>query len=393
MIDRLPPGFAAAAVSAGIYKKQRLDLCLLVADQPGPAWAMWTRNLLQGASILVNREHLVKSGGTVKAVLINSGCANCATGEQGLAAARELAKAVASQVDCKPHQVLVFSTGVIGAQLPVAKMIAALPGLQAALSPTSLGDAARAIMTTDTFDKRTSMALEGLAEPAPTITGIAKGSGMIHPDMATMLVFLFTDASTTADTGIYLRAAVDRSFNMVTVDGDTSPNDSVLLWSSARVQLASGEPEQQFMAGLDTVCRDLALAIARDGEGATKLVTVQVRGARSWIDGKRCAQAIATSPLVKTAIHGEDPNWGRILTAAGRAGIYMVPQQAKVGIGAACLYDQEGPHSDREPDARAHLQGKEVLVWIDLGFGGADVEVYTCDFSADYVKINADYRT
>jgi glutamate N-acetyltransferase/amino-acid N-acetyltransferase len=342
----------------------------------------------------VDREHLLATGGKVRAILANSGCANAATGSRGLEAARTCARLVAEALSCEREEVLVFSTGVIGAQLPVDRIEAAIPSLVAGLSPDRFADANRAIMTTDTTEKRAELTVALPGGRSCVVAGMAKGSGMIHPDLATMLGFLFTDGLTSSDQGVLLRAAVDGTFNCVTVDGDTSTNDSVLLWSSGRLAVPGGEPEAAFLRALEGVCESLAKQIARDGEGATKLVTVRVTGAGSRLDASRCAHVIATSPLVKTAVFGGDPNWGRILAAAGRADVFFDPERVSVGIGEVCLFDPEtGPHAEREPAAHAHLAGTEVVLWIDLGQGSGEARVFTCDFSPAYVRINADYRT
>jgi glutamate N-acetyltransferase / amino-acid N-acetyltransferase len=221
--------------------------------------------------------------------------------------------------------------------------------------------------------------------------GLAKGSGMIHPDMATMLGFLFSDVDPAMDLGLALRAATDMSFNRITVDGDTSTNDAVILWSSQRKSLPEGPTA--FMENLDSMSLALAKKIAADGEGASKLVRIHVSGASTQTDARQCASTIATSLLVKTAVHGEDPNWGRILAAAGRANVAIDTRKVKVGIGKATLFAEDYPRPEEEPAAREHLEGKEILIWIDLGCGVLEAEAWTCDLSADYVRINADYRT
>jgi glutamate N-acetyltransferase/amino-acid N-acetyltransferase len=393
MNPRLPPGFSASAVEANIKKPGRLDLCLVATARPTPASAVWTKNRVQAAPIVVDREHLATTGGKVRAILANSGCANAATGSRGIEAARACARLVAEALSCEAEEVLVFSTGVIGAELPLSRIEAAIPALVDGLSPERFADANRAIMTTDTREKRVEDGFKMPDGRACVVSGMAKGSGMIHPSMATMLGFLFTDGLTSSDQGIFLRAAVDNTFNCVTVDGDTSTNDSVLLWSSARIPVPEGDAEASYLRTLERVSENLAREIARDGEGATKLVTVRVTGAGSRLDADRCAHVIATSPLVKTAVFGRDPNWGRILAAAGRSDVYFDPAKASVGIGEACLSDERGPHAEREEAARAHLGGDDVILWVDLGQGNGEARVFTCDFSPGYVQINADYRS
>ena len=392
MTESFPEGFAGAAVEARIRKPGRLDLALVVGERAFPATALWTRNLVQAAPILVNKQHLLTTGNQVRAILVNSGCANAATGEQGLANARRCAELVARSVGCQPEEVLLFSTGVIGAQLPMERIEAALPALARGRSRDALPLLNRAMMTTDTREKRAARSLTTGAGPV-TLVGTAKGAGMIRPDMATMLAFLFTDAVTTADMATFLRAAADQSFNSLTVDGDTSTNDSVLLWSSARRKLSGNVDEQAFLTALEGVGTDLAKAIARDGEGATKLITVRVTGAPSAVDARQVAHVIAESPLVKTAVHGCDPNWGRILAAAGRAGIQFEPNQATVWVGDHVVYDAAGPHPENEDGAHRHLLGEQVVLRIDLARGRGEAHCFTCDFSAEYVKVNASYRS
>lgn len=389
----LPEGFRIAACDAGIAKGERPDLMLAVADEAFPFAAVFTKNRIIAAPVALCREHARRSGHMARALLVNAGNANCCTGANGDMDAMRSAELVAATLDCPPEQVLILSTGVIGKRLPMDRVEAALPGLFDRLSRDSamVQAAAEAIRTTDTCPKIDSRAIACANDEQGTLLGLAKGSGMIHPDMATMLGFLFGDVDPGLDLGLALRAAVDQSFNRITVDGDTSTNDSVILWSSHRKALA-GEPTA-YIEGLDSVCLSLAKKIAADGEGATKLVRVHVTGASTQSDARLCATTIATSLLVKTAVHGEDPNWGRILAAAGRANVALDTRKVKVGIGEATLFAEDQPHPEAEPEACKHLRGKEVLIWIDLGSGVLEAEAWTCDLSADYVSINADYRT
>lgn len=387
----LPLGFAAAGLWAGIKKPGRgFDLGILAADRAVPAAAMFTQNALVGAHVTVCREQLASSKGLVRAVIVNAGCANCATGERGLDDARETARLVARHLGCAAHEVLPVSTGAIGAHLPMQKIRDAVPGLVDALRGDGAMDFARAIMTTDTHEKLASatfLADDGEAR----VTGFSKGAGMIHPNLATMLGFLVTDAVLPRDAGALLRDVVDRSYHRVTVDGDTSPNDTVVLMSSGRRTAADGELcEGALLDVAGRLCRQ----IARDGEGATRLVTVQVRGAVDDAEAARCARTIATSPLVKTAIAGRDPNWGRILSAAGRAGVGIDVARARVWIGETFVFDEGRPFPEREAAAAAHLQQEEeVVIGVDLAAGDGGADVWTCDFTADYVRINAEYRT
>ncbi|XXF75582.1 bifunctional glutamate N-acetyltransferase/amino-acid acetyltransferase ArgJ [Myxococcaceae bacterium GXIMD 01537] len=384
----LPRGFRAASAIARVKPKNttKPDLALLVADEAGPAHALFTRNELVGAHVHVCREYLARSGGKVRAVLVNAGNANCATGQQGIDDAKLISADVARRVGCPEEQVLYMSTGVIGARLPVDRIQAALPGLVDGLAGDGLGAFSRAIMTTDTFPKARSVEGAGFRT-----SGTAKGAGMIHPDMATMLGFLLTDAAGLGAPAEVLRRVADRSFHRVTIDGDTSPNDTLLLWSSGKGAVAPVEPLEQ---ALTDIAQGLSRMIARDGEGATRLVTVQVRGARTEAEAAHVGRVIGTSPLVKTAVHGLDPNWGRILAAAGRAGVPVDVARARVWIGASDVYAGGKPHPENEAAAHEHMKSnEEVILGVDLATGSASADVWTCDYSAEYVSINADYRS
>lgn len=394
----LPQGFRAGATFAGLRKDPaHPDLGILLADAPYPADAVFTRNALQGAHIALCREHLARSGNLVRAVFVNAKNANCATGEQGVEDARTLCANLAELIGCEPHHVLMISTGVIGARLPMAKLQAALPALVKSARVDGFADFARAIMTTDTYAK-TAVA-EGQGDDGPfRVIGCAKGAGMIHPNMATMLAFLLSDARPTLATHMLLRGVVERSFHRVTIDGDTSPNDTVLLWSSqakwARSRVTDGVPSNPLGDAAFEVSRKLCRMIARDGEGATRLLTVQVRGAVSEAEAAHAGRTIATSPLVKTAIYGRDPNWGRILSAAGRADVRIDVTKARVWIGDADVYRDGVPHPENEPKAHLHMKEcEEIRLGVDLGVGPFEAEVWTCDFAPEYVSINADYRS
>jgi glutamate N-acetyltransferase/amino-acid N-acetyltransferase len=388
----LPKGFRAAAVQCGIRpRRKRLDLGLLLADQAYPAAALYTKNLLLGAHIPVCRDHLTRSGGLVRAVLVNSGNANCSTGDAGLVDNRRVCAALGELIGCPPEQVLFLSTGVIGARLPVERVLEALPELCGRDSQQGLDAFSQAIMTTDLVPKISARTHEDSKGRRFHVTGVAKGSGMVHPDMATMLAFLMTDARTPKDLARTLRGIAEHTFHRLTVDGDTSPNDTVLLWSSAYTPVT---PEATVVEGLRGAARDLCRKIAVDGEGATRLVTVEVKGAPSESAAATVGRVIATSPLIKTAVHGRDPNWGRILAAAGRSGVPVDMARARVWIGPADLYSGGQPHPENEPAAHLHmLNEKEVVLGVDLATGQAEAQVWTCDFSADYVHINADYRS
>ena len=389
-----PAGFRTAGVSAGIKAKGGLDLALLVSDRPAQAAAVFTTNLVQAAPVVVSREHLVKSSGIARAILVNSGCANACTGESGLRVAQEMAAETASVVGCAPEHVLVASTGVIGVALDIEKIRAALPAAMRALAADQGAAAARAIMTTDPFPKEAAARIS-IGGREITIGGMAKGSGMIEPRMATMLAFITTDAAVPqALLSRALREAVDETFNAITVDGDCSTNDCVMLLANGAGNATVDETSYGiFLQGLRAVCLRLALGIVRGGEGATKLVTVNVSGAASAAEARQAAKTIANSLLVKTAIHGGDPNWGRLIAAAGRANVAFDPSRATVMIGTIVLFKDGRPYDEAAPQAANYLKNKELTILVDLGVGNASAAVWTCDLSADYVRINADYRT
>jgi glutamate N-acetyltransferase/amino-acid N-acetyltransferase len=385
-----PRGFRASGVSAGIKASGALDLALLVSDTPATAAAVFTTNRAQAAPVIVSREHLARSGGQARAVIVNSGCANACTGDAGTHVARAMADDAARLVGCPAEQVLVASTGVIGVSLSIDKIRGALPAAFRALGADQGPAAARAIMTTDPFPKEAAV-----RSGAFSIGGMAKGSGMIEPMMATMLGFVTTDASVPPPLlDRALREAVNDTFNAITVDGECSTNDTVMLLANGASGVRVDEGGYAaFAASLRSVCLELALGIVRGGEGATKLVTVNVTGAASAEDARRAAKAIANSPLVKTAIHGGDPNWGRLIAVAGRAGVAFELARAGVTIGSTVLFKDGAPHDENAPQAAEYLKGKDITVAVDLGAGRASSTVWTCDLSAEYVKINADYRT
>ncbi|OFW16904.1 MAG: bifunctional ornithine acetyltransferase/N-acetylglutamate synthase [Acidobacteria bacterium RIFCSPLOWO2_12_FULL_66_10] len=391
-----PRGFRAAGVSAGIKANGNPDLALLVSDALAAAAAVFTVNRAQAAPVLVSQEHLSRARGVARAVIVNSGCANACTGDEGLQVARDMAAETAALVGCPPEQVLVASTGVIGVSLSMDKIRSGLPSAFRALGADQGPMAARAIMTTDLFPKEAAAKVTlGPAGSTITVGGMAKGAGMIEPMMATMLGFVTTDATVPAvllDRA--LREAVNDTFNAITVDGECSTNDCVMLLANGASGVVVDESTYgAFLAGLTAVCRELALGIVRGGEGATKLVTVNVTGASSSADARRAAKAIANSLLVKTAIHGGDPNWGRLIAVAGRAGVAFELSKAAVMIGRTVLFKDGRPHDEAAPEAAAYLKGTDLSVTVDLGSGSATSTVWTCDLSAEYVRINADYRT
>jgi glutamate N-acetyltransferase/amino-acid N-acetyltransferase len=374
-------GFKMAAVAAGIKAKGVLDLSLIYSGKPAVAAAVFTQNSFIAAPLIVSKAHLRATGNRMRAVIVNSGNANAATGEAGIEAARLTTEMLASAIDCDANDVLVSSTGVIGRSLPVEKIRAAVPSLVAALQPGNLELLARGIMTTDTVPKIAAADGNGWR-----VAGVAKGAGMIHPDMATMLSFVMTDADVPfSELDETLRYAVHRSFNSISVDGDTSTNDMVVVLANG----ASGVKPQgtEFRDNLVKVCTELATAIVRDGEGATKFVEIQIEGAPSEEAAHTIGRTIARSPLVKTAIYGADPNWGRIVGAIGNSGVALKSDRVDIYISGVPISD-----STLE-QARQKLREKEIEIRVVLHSGSASARVWTCDLTEGYIRINADYTT
>jgi glutamate N-acetyltransferase/amino-acid N-acetyltransferase len=393
-----PAGFRAAGVYAGIKPPTHawpLDVMVLTANSPVPAAAVFTTNKTQAAPVLVSRANLEMSGGLAKAIVCNSGCANACTGDAGMAVARSTVEFVARQVQCRPEEVLVASTGVIGVDLSLQKVQDGVTKALAVLSRNAHHNAMLAIMTTDPFPKETAVKVETSAGTFH-VGGMTKGSGMIEPLMATMLGFLTCDAQVEpAMLRRALTAATRDTFNAITVDGECSTNDTVFAMASGASGVVIDESLYPALeAGLRAVSKELAIAIVRGGEGATKLVTVRVVGANEWAHAERAARTIANSLLVKTAVHGGDPNWGRLVAAAGRSGVPFELSRAAVRIGGIVLFDKGQPHDENAEKAAAHLSSKEIDIEVDLGTGGTEqATIWTCDLSAEYVRINADYRT
>jgi glutamate N-acetyltransferase/amino-acid N-acetyltransferase len=391
-----PSGYRAAGLHVGIKAAGRgPDLALIVSDTPATAAAVFTTNRAQAAPVLVSRDHLAHSGGRARAIIVNSGCANACTGSVGLDDALEMAALTASLVGCPVEQVLVASTGVIGVNLQMDRIREGLPKAVAELAADQGPAAARAIMTTDPFPKEAA-ARVSIGGRDVLIGGTAKGSGMIEPMMATMLAFVTTDAAVSpALLQRALREVVDDTFNAITVDGECSTNDCVMLLANGVSGVDVDEASYgAFVEGLRAVCLPLAIGIVRGGEGATKLVTVSVTGAATVDDARRCAKAIGNSPLVKTAIHGGDPNWGRLVAVAGRAGVAFELERAAVTIGPVVLFKDGRPYDEAAPAAANYLKrNTEIAVGVELGAGSASATVWTCDLSAEYVRINAEYRT
>ena len=390
-----PAGFRAAGVACGIKKSGGLDLALIVSDRPASGAAVFTTNKAQAAPVLVSKTRLEASGGRSRVVVINSGCANACTGPDGLRTAEVMADAAARAVNADPSEVLVASTGVIGVSLDRHRVTDGITSAASGLARNGGPAAARAIMTTDPFPKEAAVEVTAAAGTF-RVGGIAKGSGMIEPLMATMLGVVTTDAAVSpALLQRALAAVTDVTFNAISVDGECSTNDCVFVLANGASGVTIGDGDFDLLVeALRQVCEPLAIGIVRGGEGATKLVTIHVTGGRSGVEAKQAARAIANSPLVKTAVHGADPNWGRLVAVAGRAGVAFDLERARVRIGDVELFSDGRPYDDRAPEASTHLQGTDVSLHVDLGTGGSGAaRMWTCDLSAEYVKINAEYRT
>jgi glutamate N-acetyltransferase / amino-acid N-acetyltransferase len=389
---KLPKGFLASGVRSGIRKK-RPDLGLIVAEDGATAAAVFTRNKFQAAPVLLSRGALKKSGGRVKVVVVNAGCANAVTGKEGLAAAKRVRMRAAELLRCSVDEIFLASTGVIGVVLPDRKIRESLPDAVNRLSSGGVDALSQAILTTDVGPK-VAQASFTIGGKRGRIVGVAKGAGMIHPNMATMLSFITTDAAI-APKALQneLKAAVDVSFNSISVDGDTSTNDTVLLMASGKLGNDTSAPLDDFRRALTRVCRDLSWMIVRDGEGAIRVMELEVTGARSERDAKLAAHAIATSPLVKTALYGGDPNWGRIIAALGRSGARFSIRKVSLSAGNVTLVRNGEPAAHREKDAARVFSRERVPLRVDLGNGNARAVILSCDFGHDYISINADYRS
>jgi glutamate N-acetyltransferase/amino-acid N-acetyltransferase len=392
---KLPKGFLASGVRAGLREK-RPDLALLLAEQGADAAAIFTKNRFQAAPVVLSRTALKRSGGRVRAVVVNAGCANAITGRPGTRAAERVRAKAAEILCCPENEVFLASTGVIGVVLPDQKICASLPGAYARLSTSGLEAASHAILTTDVGPK-VAQASFRVGSKRARVVGFAKGAGMIHPNMATMLAFVMTDAAISpAVLKTALREAADESFHAISVDGDTSTNDTVLALASgalgnARIERRADAVE--FVRALTEVCKDLSWMIVRDGEGATRVIDVEITGARSAREAALAVHAVITSPLVKTAVHGGDPNWGRVLAAVGRSGARLAPGRIGLRVGDLALVENGAPAVYEERDAARIFAQERVRVSVDLGVGQARARRMACDFGHDYVRINADYRS
>ena len=391
-----PQGFRAAGIHCGIKKAGLLDLALVVSEQSGPVAGVFTQNQVVAAPVILDRQHLRQEIG--RAILVNSGNANACTGAKGLAAAKQTARLLARHVGVPSHQIFIGSTGVIGRVLPVDRIIKGIPQLITQLSDHGGSDAARAIMTTDIRPK--SIALQDtIGNRLITIGGMAKGSGMIHPNMATMLAYFTTDASITRRAlQQALTLAVNESFNCISVDGDTSTNDTVLSMANGMAHnrtIKEGTVAfRRFLLLLTEACQALALAICRDGEGVTKVVNIEVTGAASLAKARQVAQTIATSNLVKTALFGEDANWGRVMAAIGRAGVPITPSKLSLWFGGVPMVQRGiGLGLAAERRIAKIFRRKEFTITVGLGQGRHRTHMWTTDLSFDYVRINANYRS
>ncbi len=388
------PGFVAGATATGIKKNGKKDLAIIFSQVPACVAGVFTTNKVQAAPVRLDKERIMS--GSAQAIVANSGNANACTGARGIEDAKAMARATAKALGIGEELVLVASTGVIGQPLNLTPIETALPILAGQLSPTGLFEVAEGIMTTDTIPKVVSR--QGLVgDKSFTVGAVAKGAGMIQPDMATMLCFVCTDIGATPQAlGAALRMAVAGSFNAITVDGDTSTNDTVLVLANglSGLDFAEASGGESFQKVLNEVLSILALQIVRDGEGATKLVGVKVKGASSGGDARQVAYTVANSPLVKTALFGEDANWGRIMAAVGRAGVPVNPETIDIFFDTIpAVKNGQGCGQDSQAMVEEIFKADCFTITIDLKLGSSSATVHTCDLSTDYVKINADYRS
>lgn len=395
----LPRGFRFSATACGLKKTGALDLAMLSSDLLASAAAVFTQNLVVAAPVVVSKAHLRASKGRMRAVIINAGNANCATGTEGYSASVKTVEETARRLNCDPQELFVCSTGVIGVPLPIEKILRALPGVARNRRPSarSFAELSLAICTTDTRPK-TASTWFSMARKRIHFVGCAKGAGMIHPNMATTLAFVATDANIApALLQKTLRDVASRTFNSISIDGDTSTNDTLLVLANG----AAGAPaihagtaaHRNFSKALEEICHSLALQIVADGEGAQRVIEIEIRGATTEAGARKIAQTIATSPLVKTAFAGGDPNWGRIFAAAGRAGVKFDPEKVDIHMAGIQVLRKGQPLDFNERAASNRLLQPHVLLVVDLHAGRASARYWTCDFTAEYVRINASYRT
>ena len=395
----VPHGFRFSATACGLKKTGALDLALLSSDVPASAAAVFTQNLVVAAPVVVSKKNLGVSKGRMRAVIVNAGNANCATGDAGHAAAVKMVEETARRLGCDPQEVFVCSTGVIGVPLPLEKVLRALSGIARNRRPSvrSFAELSLAICTTDTRPKTAASSFR-MARRRIHFMGCAKGAGMIHPNMATTLAFVVTDAAISPSLlQKTLRDVSTRTFNAISIDGDTSTNDTLLVLANG----ASGAPpikagtaaHRSFAKSLEEVCHSLALQIVGDGEGAQRVIQIEVRGAKTESAGQQIARTIATSPLVKTAFAGGDPNWGRVFAAAGRAGVKFDPNLVDIHMAGIPVLRRGQPLDFNEREASNRLLERQVMLVMNLHAGRASARYWTCDFTAEYVRINASYRT
>src|SRR5215470_3001066 len=395
----LPKGFRFAATACGLKKTGALDLALISSDVPASAAAVFTQNLVVAAPVTLSKGNLQASKGRMRAVVVNAGNANCATGEQGHSVSRRTNLEAAHRMGLEPQELFVCSTGVIGVQLPVEKILRALPTLarNRRASARSFTELSLAICTTDTRPK-TASAWFKMSGKRIHVLGCAKGAGMIHPNMATTLAFVVTDAAISPSLlQRTLRDVASRTFNSISVDGDTSTNDTLLLLANGAADAAAisggSKAHRQFSAALEEVCGSLARQIVADGEGAQRVIEIEVRGAKTESAAKKIAETISTSPLVKTAFAGGDPNWGRVFAAAGRSGVKFDPSLVEITMAGIKVLRKGQPLPFNERAASNRLLADHVPIVVDLHAGKSHARYWTCDFTAEYVRINASYRT
>jgi len=395
----LPKGFRFAATACGLKKTGALDLAILSSDVPASSAAVFTQNLVVAAPVTLSKKHLNESKGRMRAVVVNAGNANCATGAQGDSASSRTVEEAARRLGLPPCELFICSTGVIGVQLPVEKILRALPMLARNRRPSarSFAELSLAICTTDTRPKTASASFR-MSGKRIHLIGCAKGAGMIHPNMATTLAFVATDANISPSLlQRTLRDVTGRTFNAVSVDGDTSTNDTLLVLANGAAgapAIANGsKAHRQFTTALEEVCGSLAQQIVADGEGAQRVIEIEVRGAKTESAAKKIAETIATSPLVKTAFAGGDPNWGRIFAAAGRSGVKFDPSLVEITMAGIKVLKRGQPLDFNERAASNKLLADHVPIVVHLHAGQSSAKYWTCDFTAEYVRINASYRT
>jgi len=391
-----PKGFLANGISAGIKENGLLDVGLIVSEKSAMTAAVFTSNRFLAVPVQLCLRHLAKSKNKVRAIIVNSGCANALTGKNGFKHAEKIISVVAKQLRIRKEEVLVASTGVIGKQLPVENIIDSVPSLAGGLSVNGDSTFSQSILTTDKFPKRVALEISLSQKRSFRIGATAKGAGMIHPNMATMLCFVTTDAKVERKKlQQMLNRSVDKSFNTITVDGDTSTNDSVFLLANGAsgCEIQSRSEQEIFEESLTNVLVELAMMIVRDGEGATRFVKLKIESAATYEDAVKVGRAVGISPLVKTAIFGGDPNWGRVLSAVGNSDAKFDPAKVELKIGDVCVFRRNEPQTIDVARLNDLFSKKEIEMTIKLNSGKNSARVYTCDLSYDYVKINGEYTT